>query len=319
MPKFVLNAAGDQFFLPDSSQFYWDDLQGPKIIRYVPNTDHGMGRSDAFESAIAFYSMILNDRPMPEYTWSMTEDGTLQVETKQTPTEVRLWQATNPNARDFRVESLGRKYTSEVLSESGDGIYRVKVYEPTSGWTAYFVELTYDVGAPKPLKVTTAVKVAPNLVPFKDKDPSQKTSITITCTAPTPEAAIKIANDFPTIAEKRKLGDVLTETISTTCYLNFVPVMNKVERQVAGVMSWLPITNWNRAKESHCHRQLSRPRNSSGEYRDAAGCSEWLLSIAALQLTVVIRFVRLHPPSGEILTCFFSSNFFSFNLTQGKN
>ena len=46
MPKLVLNAAGDQFFLPDSSQFYWDDLKGPKSLRYVPNADHGLRGSD---------------------------------------------------------------------------------------------------------------------------------------------------------------------------------------------------------------------------------------------------------------------------------
>ena len=28
MPKFIVNAAGDNFFLPDSSQFYFDDLKG---------------------------------------------------------------------------------------------------------------------------------------------------------------------------------------------------------------------------------------------------------------------------------------------------
>src|SRR5688572_1325248 len=39
MPKFVLNAAGDQFFLPDNSQFYFDALPGPKYLRYVPNAD----------------------------------------------------------------------------------------------------------------------------------------------------------------------------------------------------------------------------------------------------------------------------------------
>lgn len=33
MPKFMLNAAGDQFFLPDSSQFYFDNLRGEKIGR----------------------------------------------------------------------------------------------------------------------------------------------------------------------------------------------------------------------------------------------------------------------------------------------
>ena len=31
MPKFVINASGDEFFLPDSSQFYFDDLPGEEI------------------------------------------------------------------------------------------------------------------------------------------------------------------------------------------------------------------------------------------------------------------------------------------------
>ena len=42
MPKFIVNAAGDQFFLPDSSQFYFNDLPGVKYLRYVPNADHSL-------------------------------------------------------------------------------------------------------------------------------------------------------------------------------------------------------------------------------------------------------------------------------------
>jgi PhoPQ-activated pathogenicity-related protein len=239
MPKFVLNAAGDQFFLPDSSQFYWDDLKGPKIIRYIPNTDHGMGGSDAIESAIAFYSMILNDRPMPEYSWKMKEDGTLQVETKNTPQEVRLWQATNPEARDFRVESFGRKYTSEVLQESGDGIYLAKIYPPKTGWSAYFVELTYDVGAPVPLKVTTQVIVTPDTIPFAEKDPSLPASVTIISKAGSVAEAKEVADNFAAFAEKGKLGKVLTECIGDRCYVNFVPGDKGAELKVGFVMNWL--------------------------------------------------------------------------------
>ena len=33
MPKYVVNAAGDQFFVPDSAQFYWNDLKGEKYLR----------------------------------------------------------------------------------------------------------------------------------------------------------------------------------------------------------------------------------------------------------------------------------------------
>ncbi|MFY8200759.1 MAG: PhoPQ-activated protein PqaA family protein, partial [Pirellula staleyi] len=40
MPKFIVNGSGDQFFLPDSSQFYYDQLQGEKLLRYVSNADH---------------------------------------------------------------------------------------------------------------------------------------------------------------------------------------------------------------------------------------------------------------------------------------
>ncbi len=50
MPKFVLNAAGDQFFLPDSSQFYWNDLRGEKYLRYVPNGITGWTEPMAFKA-----------------------------------------------------------------------------------------------------------------------------------------------------------------------------------------------------------------------------------------------------------------------------
>ena len=43
MPKFCLNSAGDQFFLPDSWQFYWKGLKGPKHLRLfslLPGQDH---------------------------------------------------------------------------------------------------------------------------------------------------------------------------------------------------------------------------------------------------------------------------------------
>ncbi|HOT51822.1 MAG TPA: PhoPQ-activated protein PqaA family protein, partial [Candidatus Hydrogenedentes bacterium] len=49
MPKFIMASGGDQFFLPDSWKFYWDDLKGPKWIRYVPNTGHGLNAT-AYES-----------------------------------------------------------------------------------------------------------------------------------------------------------------------------------------------------------------------------------------------------------------------------
>lgn len=193
MPKFILNASGDQFFPPDSSRYYFDDLIGPKHLRYVPNADHSLKNSDAVESLIAYYGLIVAGKPAPEFSWTMQADGAIRVTTADKPKEVRLWQATNPDARDFRLESLGPKYTSTLLS--GETEFVGKIDPPTKGWTAYFVELTYDVGGPVPLKVTTDVHIIPDVLPFADKDSSLPYSITLRCVAPNENVAnvIKMA------------------------------------------------------------------------------------------------------------------------------
>ena len=69
MPKLLINAAGDQFFLPDSSQFYFDELRGENYLRYVANGDHGLGGTDAVETMIAFYSLIVQGRKPPQFSW----------------------------------------------------------------------------------------------------------------------------------------------------------------------------------------------------------------------------------------------------------
>lgn len=40
------------------------------------------------------------------------------------------------------------------------------VVAPAAGWTASFIELTFDLGAGVPLKLTTAVGVTPDTLPF---------------------------------------------------------------------------------------------------------------------------------------------------------
>jgi PhoPQ-activated pathogenicity-related protein len=173
MPKFIVNAAGDQFFCPDSSQFYFDDLEGEKYLRYVANADHSLNKSDALESIIAFYWTVLTGKARPRYSWSLEPDGAIRVDAEDKPTRVVLWQAHNPTARDFRVETIGRAYTSAPLDDQGDGVYIANVKSPEKGWTAYFVELIFDVGAPTPLKLTTPVRVLPDKLPFADIDPAK--------------------------------------------------------------------------------------------------------------------------------------------------
>jgi PhoPQ-activated pathogenicity-related protein len=173
MPKFMINSAGDQFFLPDMWQFYYGDLKGEKQLRYVPNTDHGVTRkSDAAESLLVFYKSVVSGRKRPEFTWTIGAGGTIDVTCRDTPSAVKLWQAHNPEARDFRLEKLGPAYKSHDVSASGPGRYTVKLEKPEKGFTASFVELTF----PSPdgnWKFTTGVKVMPDVYPAAPYQPKR--------------------------------------------------------------------------------------------------------------------------------------------------
>ncbi|HLJ86567.1 MAG TPA: PhoPQ-activated pathogenicity-related family protein [Candidatus Angelobacter sp.] len=166
MPKYIINAAGDQYFLPDSSRFYFDDLKGEKYLRYVPNTDHSLRNSDARQGLIAFYDEFLRKQPRPKFSWKFEEEGSIRVTPTTKPEQVKLWQATNADRRDFRLASIGPAYRATVLQPERDGSYVGKVDKPEKGWTAYFIELTYASGGKYPLKVTTGVRVNPDTLPY---------------------------------------------------------------------------------------------------------------------------------------------------------
>jgi PhoPQ-activated pathogenicity-related protein len=174
MPKLILNAAGDEFFLPDSSRFYLDALPGETHIRYVPNTGHGLDKTDAIQTLHAFYAAVVKGVPRPTFTWAFDEDGAIRVVSKDLPTAVTLWQATNPAARDFRIDTLGPAYRATALAPAGPNTWVARVMPPQKGWTAAFVELTFDTGASVPLKLTTAVRVLPDTLPFAAPAPERQ-------------------------------------------------------------------------------------------------------------------------------------------------
>jgi len=244
MPKLILNAAGDQFFPPDMSRHYFDDLEGEKLLRYVPNTDHGLGNSDALDTIVAFYSMILADKKAPEYSWDQPEENIFRVRTVDKPEKVVLWQAYNPAGRDFRLESLGPEYKSTDLEVQGDGTYLAAVTVPEKGFKAFFVELTYDVGAPTPLKVTTNIAIVPDVLPFADKDPTLPTSLTLRFTAPNEGVVefIKGALDSPEMKAISEDPQLTTNGEKTdkgfSLVLNWIP-KGPFEKGAVGISGYL--------------------------------------------------------------------------------
>lgn len=168
MPKCIINATGDQFFCPDSSQFYYDDLPGEKHLCYVPNTEHSLKESNAAESLLAFHYAIVHDVPRPEFTWTI-EDNKITVHCKTKPSKVTLWQANNPKTRDFRVDTIGRAYKPIELKQTAEGTYVAELSKPEMGWTASLIQCEFDIGAPVPLRLSTPVKILPETLPAAGK------------------------------------------------------------------------------------------------------------------------------------------------------
>jgi len=168
IPKFIINAGSDEFFLPDSWQFYWEDLPGQKYLRYIPNTGHSMSDTDAIESLISFYHTIINSNDFPGFSWSIENDIIhLETDPANPPAELKLWRADNAENRDFRLYVIDRSWESRPIPLSEDGIYEIILDEPENGYSAFFAEATFPGSPGNNLKLTSGVVVLPDSYPFE--------------------------------------------------------------------------------------------------------------------------------------------------------
>jgi len=168
MPKYIIAASGDEFFPVDSAQFYVEALEGDNLMRYVPNTNHGGengGEETAITGLLSWYQRIVAGQAHPKIEWQK-QGKQLKVISDQTPIQVTLWQANNPQARDFRFDEIGPAWQSSPLPVSPAGHYQVKLETPEAGWNAYFVELIYVGVASIPEIYTTPVFITPNTRPY---------------------------------------------------------------------------------------------------------------------------------------------------------
>ncbi len=173
MPKYIVNGSGDQFFLPDSWRFYWNQLPGEKHLRYVPNADHGLKNSDAGLSIATFHAMIVKNIPRPQYSWEIGTDGSIEVTTATPPSKVTMWRANNPEARDFRLETIGAAFKATPLDDQGGGRFIAPPAPDGPGWTATFIELEFPVDGHYPFIASTGVLVSPERLPYQGVAPAE--------------------------------------------------------------------------------------------------------------------------------------------------
>lgn len=173
IPKYLILGASDPYYCADAASLYYDRIPEEKFLRYIPNAEHNLNGTDVQKSIIAFYRTVVSNEEMPQFTYNYIADGTIAIFPIHKPDDVRLWKATNPTARDFRITTLGEKYTAEIISPSDNGTYLATVPTPERGHTAFFVELAFTVSHGEQLKFTTPVRVLPFCEPEMPAGPIQ--------------------------------------------------------------------------------------------------------------------------------------------------
>lgn len=172
MPKLVLAAGGDEFFLPDAAQLFLDDLPGETHYRQFPNTGHGLDNAfaDVIATVVTFFRAIVDRTPRPQVTFTRNAD-TLTVTGTPRPISARLWTVTNPTARDFRHPIVGEDaWTATPLEIDPTGTTTIPLLPPEAGFTAYMVDMTFDIAGRDHTHGTPSF-IAPDVFPFADAAP----------------------------------------------------------------------------------------------------------------------------------------------------
>jgi len=187
IPKLVITASSDEFFLPDDSLIWRDDMPGELHFRVFENDGHSLSRNQIPVARLlaSFCLSVFSNYPRPLYDWSIeSTTGTISFHPiAQTPSRVLLWSAnsaTVSGTRDFRwlacagacapdfsnIMPTGVTWTNETVTLSGDGNYYGNKPLPSVGWTAFFLAVEYNNPAQGlPFSVTSGVSIVPQTYP----------------------------------------------------------------------------------------------------------------------------------------------------------
>ncbi|XP_035673097.1 autocrine proliferation repressor protein A-like [Branchiostoma floridae] len=185
MPKYIIGTGGDEFFMPDDSYYYWDQLEGEKYRRWIPNAEHSIDGHEIslFFSLGAFFLSVVEDSPRPKMTWTRetgTKSGRIMLHTDIKPMTIRSFHARTLDGkrRDFRLVNQPPGQTEpqphpviwlpEDVQDMGNGTYVAEFDIPAVGWLAFFIQATFPAPHGTALEFTTEVHIIPETFPFPD-------------------------------------------------------------------------------------------------------------------------------------------------------
>ncbi len=161
LPKLLILGTNDRYWAQDALNIYWDDLKGPKWVLYTPNSGHGLeDRTRVLNTLTAFSRSIGSHAAWPRMDWKYRDsaDGIeLTVRANRRPRSARLFHV-SAATQDFRNAHWTSDEIESVAAESDRSTYTVSVHRPTSGYSAVFAEVSYDIDG-KPFTLSTQIHI----------------------------------------------------------------------------------------------------------------------------------------------------------------
>jgi len=185
LPKFVIMSTGDEFFVPDSTQFFYKNLTGETHLFLAPNAEHSCATSifDIMDTVVSWLTMMLYNRPRPVYSFDIVKSNTtasITMLTDTPPSSVLMWHArTLPGdkLRDFRLvicyqlpECLQPViwFPEPILPTNSSGMYKYtySMPKPESGWVGFLFEVYWPQPDLYDFRITSELNVIPDVMPF---------------------------------------------------------------------------------------------------------------------------------------------------------
>jgi len=185
IPKWLITATGDEFFIPDAPREFWRQVPGPKYLRVIPNCEHSLAGHDYYTilQISEFINRFLNNTLPPTLDYSLiysNTTATITVKPGEKPASVTMWQATtlSKTRRDFRLficaDITNPKcfqpvwWLPQSLSPRADGSYSASINAPSEGWIGFEIEVEYrrDNDPDHYFEVTSEVNIVPDMYPY---------------------------------------------------------------------------------------------------------------------------------------------------------
>jgi PhoPQ-activated pathogenicity-related protein len=179
IPKLMVSAAGDEFFMLTDSHGWWDEMPGEKWMAMTPNAEHSLvpWYRKVGETIVGFGLKLLNNWAMPQLDWlrmDTSTGGLIRFSTDVVPDNITVWQAytwKNDTRKDFRLAVGYPPFIHPVLwrrvefQDLGFGHYLFEADTPEVGFTGYFFEASWIVENGFRMTLTSEAHVSPSTFP----------------------------------------------------------------------------------------------------------------------------------------------------------